>query len=210
MTVGTAEVTYSYVGFCSTSYPASATKPTSAGTYSVTATVAADSNHSSASSSATDFTIGLATATVTLSNLNQTYDGTPKSVTVTTVPDGLAVEVTYDPTPPMALGSYAVVATVTDPNYAGTASGTLVITPASVTHSVPLVVGWNLISFNVHPENTAIATVLSSIDGNYDLVYAWDATGGQAAVPEIGWALPPGIPGTPLPRWMRARATGSA
>jgi hypothetical protein len=50
------------------------------------------------------------------------------------------------------------------------------ITPASVTHSIPLVVGWNLISFNVHPDNTAIATVLSNIDGKYDLVYAWDAT----------------------------------
>ncbi len=65
---------------------------------------------------------------------------------------------------------------MTDPNYTGTASGTLVITQAISTHSIPLVVGWNLISFSVHPEDTATTTVLSSIDGNYDLVYAWDAT----------------------------------
>ncbi|MBI5965683.1 MAG: hypothetical protein HY863_19575, partial [Chloroflexi bacterium] len=35
---------------------------------------------------------------------------------------------------------------------------------------------WNLISFSLNPENTDVATVLSSIDGNYDLIYAWDAS----------------------------------
>ena len=101
-----------------------------------------------------DFTITPATATVILDNLTQTYDATPKSVTVTTVPAGLPVAVTYDgsPTPPTALGSYAVVASVTDPNYSGTANGTLIIEQAISTHSIPLVVGWNLVSFNVHPE----------------------------------------------------------
>ncbi|MBK8419008.1 MAG: hypothetical protein IPL17_09205 [Anaerolineales bacterium] len=89
---------------------------------------------------------------------------------------GLTVSFTYDgsATAPINIGSYAVTATVTDLNYTGTANGTLVILPA--THSIPLTVGWNLVSFNVHPTNTDIATVLSSIDGNYDLVYAWDAT----------------------------------
>ena len=46
----------------------------------------------------------------------------------------------------------------------------------TLTHSISLVAGWNLISFNIHPENTDVAAVLSSIDGNYDLLYAWDAT----------------------------------
>jgi uncharacterized repeat protein (TIGR02543 family) len=49
-----------------------------------------------------------------------------------------------------------------------------------ITHSISLMSGWNLISFNVHPASTAISTVLSSIAGNYDLVYAWDATGGHS------------------------------
>nr|MCU0782169.1 MBG domain-containing protein [Akkermansiaceae bacterium] len=68
--------------------------------------------------------------TVTLGNLAQTYDGLPKPVSVTTDPPGLAVAVTYDgsDTPPTEVGEYAVVATVTDPNYLGSASGTLVIT----------------------------------------------------------------------------------
>jgi hypothetical protein len=47
-------------------------------------------------------------------------------------------------------------------------------------HSISLVSGWNLISFNLVPVNTNIATVLSSIAGNYDLVYAWDATVGSS------------------------------
>ena len=125
-----------------------------------------------------NFTITSKPATVTLDNLNQVYDGTPKSVTVTTVPAGLPVEVTYagSLTPPTAVNSYEVVATITDPNYSGTASGTLVITEATSTQSIALIPGWNLISFNVHPEDTTTTTVLSSIDGNYDLVYAWDAT----------------------------------
>ena len=68
------------------SYPASATKPTSAGTYSVTATVAADSNYSSASSSATDFTIGLASSTVTVTGPTSfTYTGLPQGPSTSTV-----------------------------------------------------------------------------------------------------------------------------
>jgi hypothetical protein len=53
--------------------------------------------------------------------------------------------------------------------------GTFTITAAS--HIIPLAEGWNLVSFNLEPVNTDITAVLSSIDGDYDLVYAWDATG---------------------------------
>ena len=81
------------------------------------------------------------TALVTLGNLAQTYEGTAKAVTVTTTPAGLAVAVTYDGlgTVPTNAGSYAVVATITDPNYSGTASGTLLVAraPATVTVSCP-------------------------------------------------------------------------
>ena len=60
----------------------------------------------------------------------------------------------------------------------GTASGTLVI---YATHGLTLVPGWNLVSFNLHPTNTDIAAVLASLGTNYDLVYAWDATGGHSS-----------------------------
>jgi pectin methylesterase-like acyl-CoA thioesterase len=77
------------------------------------------------------------TAALTLGNLNQTFTGAPIVPTVSTDPSGLNVNVTYNgsPTPPTALGSYNVVATIDDPVYQGTASGTLVISPvfASVT-----------------------------------------------------------------------------
>jgi len=57
--------TYSYVGVSPTIYAASSTEPTAAGTYTVTATVAADGNYGSASSSATAFSIEKATQTIT-------------------------------------------------------------------------------------------------------------------------------------------------
>ncbi len=71
-------------------------------------------------------------AQVTLSNLVPTYNGTPKSATVTTVPAGLTYTVIYagSPTPPTNVGSYAVVATVVDAVETGSASGTLVIKKA--------------------------------------------------------------------------------
>ena len=53
----TGAVTYSYVGVNGTSYSASATQPTNAGSYTVTANVAADANYNAASSSATAFSI---------------------------------------------------------------------------------------------------------------------------------------------------------
>ena len=62
------------------------------------------------------------------------FDGQPQLASVTTVPDGLAVDVTYNgsATLPVATGSYVVAATVDDANYQGLASGTLVIKSAQL------------------------------------------------------------------------------
>ena len=121
-----------------------------------------------------NFTITPAAATISLSGLSHIYDGTPKSVTITTNPAGLTYSVTYNGSPvaPSAAGNYTIVATITDPNYTGSASGTMVI---SAFHSIDLVAGWNLVSFSLHPTSTVVADVLSSVSGNYDLVYAWNA-----------------------------------
>ncbi|HEY4354456.1 MAG TPA: MBG domain-containing protein [Acidobacteriaceae bacterium] len=95
-------------------------------------------------------TSAVTAASVMLGNLSQTYTGSPLPITVTTVPAGLAVSVTYNgsATVPTAAGSYAVVATITDPSYSGSASGTLVIAqavptvtwaaPASITYGTAL------------------------------------------------------------------------
>src|SRR5690348_7949861 len=79
--------TFSYSGTGSTSYGPSSTKPTNAGSYTVTATVAAsaDGNYTSATSSATPFTINKAptTTTVTINGGPFTYTGlaqTPATV----------------------------------------------------------------------------------------------------------------------------------
>ena len=82
-----------------------------------------------ASASGLDYSLK-GVAAVTLTGLSQTYDGTVKSVMVSTVPAGLAVTITYSGTP-VAAGSYAVVASVADPRYTGSFSGTLVIAPAA-------------------------------------------------------------------------------
>ena len=155
-------------------YEGSSIGPINAGSYLVIATIDNANYEGTASNT---LVIEKATATVTLDGLNHTYNGTPKSATVTTAPAGLPVNVTYagSTTPPSALGSYEVVATVTNPNYTGSAIGTLIIAQATATHSISLEPGWNLVSFNVQPTSTVIATVLSSLTGNYDLVYAWNA-----------------------------------
>jgi hypothetical protein len=82
-----------------------------------------------------NLTVTKATATVTLGTLNFTYDGTAKGTTATTSPAGLTVNITYDgsPTAPTNAGSYPVATAVNDPNYQGTANGTLTISKASQT-----------------------------------------------------------------------------
>jgi hypothetical protein len=70
---------------------------------------------------------------VAITNVTQTYSGTPRPVTVTTTPAGLATSVTYNgsATIPVLPGTYAVAATVTAPYYAGSATGTLTIDKAT-------------------------------------------------------------------------------
>ena len=105
-----------------------------AGSYptGVGATFAGDSGNGPSSNTAS-LSIDKATATLALDagTLNQNFDGTPKSVTVTSTPPGLSgISVTYDgsPTAPSAAGSYAISATLSNTNYQATpATGTLVI-----------------------------------------------------------------------------------
>ena len=117
-------------------YNGSATAPTNAGSYAVVATVA-DANYFGSASDT--LVIAKAAATVTLGGLSATYNGAPHAASVTTAPAGLAVAVTYDGsgTAPANAGSYHVVAAVTDPNYAGGASDTLVIAAAAQTITFP-------------------------------------------------------------------------
>jgi uncharacterized repeat protein (TIGR03803 family) len=119
------------------------------------------------------FNIAKRTATLALSNLNRTFDGTPKSATVTTTPSGLSVvTVTYNgsTTAPSAVGSYAVVASLVNDDYqAANATGTLVISPSavSVTLSASSVAGGTSVTATVMldspaPNGGAVVALTSS------------------------------------------------
>ncbi len=110
-------------------YDGSPDAPTGAGNYAVVASL---SNDNCQGSNATGtLAISKAAATIALSNLAQTYDGSPKQATATTNPAALpGVTILYDgsATAPSSVGSHAVVASLTNANYAATdATGNLVI-----------------------------------------------------------------------------------
>jgi hypothetical protein len=102
------------------------------GTTTITASQGGNGSYNPAPDVSQPLTVNKATATVTLSNLSATYDGTAKAVTATTSPAGLTVVITYagSPTEPIAAGDYVVAATVNDANYEGSAAGTLIIAKA--------------------------------------------------------------------------------
>jgi hypothetical protein len=110
-------------------YNGSTDAPVNAGAYTVVAMA-----QSPASGSATNtLVISPASATVTLSGLAATYNGSAQTATVTTSPAGLATTTTYNGSAaaPVNAGCFAVQSTINDSNYTGSATGTLVISPAT-------------------------------------------------------------------------------
>jgi hypothetical protein len=106
-----------------------ATSSSNAGAYAITVSGGVSSNYEFNYVNGT-LTINKATALVELSNMEQEADGSPKSPTVTTDPAGLTYTLTFNgsATVPSSPGSYAVVATINETNYEGSASGTFDIT----------------------------------------------------------------------------------
>jgi hypothetical protein len=95
--------------------------------YTVTAIYSGDSAYIGSTNT---LTVSHAAASVTLGNLSQTSDGTPKSATAITTPSGLTVILTYNGSTnaPINAGTYQVIGTVSDPVYVGSATNNLVIT----------------------------------------------------------------------------------
>src|SRR5262249_42055078 len=110
-------------------YSGSTNAPTNAGSYLVLGSVD-DALYQGSATAA--LTISQAVATVTLGNLSQTYDGTPRIVSAVTSPPDLPVSFTYNslPTPPINAGSYTVIGTISDGNYRGSATNTLAVSQA--------------------------------------------------------------------------------
>ena len=144
-------------------YDGSSAVPVNAGTYAVVGTVS-DNNYTGGASGS--LVIGKAAATVTLGGLTAIYDGTPKSATATTDPAGHAVTLTYNGSSalPVDAGSYAVVATVNDSNYAGAGSGMLVIQASSVeswkpVHFTPAEITAGLAADDADPDGDGVTNL---------------------------------------------------
>jgi hypothetical protein len=116
-----------------------------------------------------------APATVTLGNLTQTYTGGALMPTVTTVPAVSSIILTG--APDTNAGQYQVTASVSDPKYIGSASGTFTINQLTPTISVT---GGNIPCDGNPHAATATATGLAgaSVAGSFSFIY-----NGGAAVP---------------------------
>ncbi len=187
VTVSPVGATYSVTGTASA---------TGAASYSVTAT--ATGNYTGTNTA--PWSIAKASATVTLSNLVHTYNGTPQGATVTTVPASLATSVTYNGStpPPTNAGSYATVATITDPNYTGSTSGTLTINPQAASFTVsPLMFTFNgtaqgptITATPAGATFSTTGTTLATSTGSYSLTAT--ATGNYTGTSGVkGWSINP-------------------
>lgn len=113
------------------SYAGSADAPVHAGSYAVVASVV-DANYFGSATGT--LVVQKAPVSLSLGALEQVYDGSPKSITVAGLPSGASASILYDGSEqaPTAAGSYAVAASVSSPDYSGSASGQLVIAKAKV------------------------------------------------------------------------------
>ncbi|HEU0185818.1 MAG TPA: LamG-like jellyroll fold domain-containing protein [Blastocatellia bacterium] len=114
--------------------------PAATGAFAAAITAA---NNTGLATTTLNIEIAKAAAAVTFDNIRQVYDGAPKLVIATTVPAALNVVITYNggDTPPIYPGEHAVVATVNDANFAGSASGILVIRATALVRHAPIVNG---------------------------------------------------------------------
>ncbi len=118
--------------------------PTAAGSYTVTLGA---SNDAGTGTETLDVTIAPAPVIISLPDpsgpfgaaIKLAYDGAPRAVEVLTDPPGIPVTVTYNGSTevPTLPGTYHVVVTSNDPNYAGSAEGTLVITVTALVRHAP-------------------------------------------------------------------------
>src|SRR5439155_5116109 len=142
-------------------YDQSPTPPTNAGSYAVLASVNNDNYQGSVSGT---LLISKAAATITLTGLTHTYDGSAKSATATTSPEGLSgVTIKYDgsATAPTGPGSYSVVATLDNTNYDGSTTGTLMISKAATSITLS-----NLAqTYDGSPKSTTATTIPADLSG---------------------------------------------
>lgn len=162
--------------YTSTTYNGSSTAPTEPGTYSVVVTSVdrwdPENGEPDYVGSATGtLTITKAPASVALMNLSQTYNGAPKSVTASTTPGGLVVDVTYNgsTTLPTNAGSYTAIATIFNAHYSGTVTETFTISKASAAVSIS--------STSYTYDGSAKSVATSTIPAGLTVALTYDGSG---------------------------------
>ncbi len=92
-----------------------------------------DTNNYTSATATVQLNVLKASPVVTLSGLNVIYDGSPKPITVTTTPSPLATTVLYNgsSTAPTTAGTYNVLVTINDLDYASTTNAVLNIAKAT-------------------------------------------------------------------------------
>jgi len=130
-------VLFAASGACTSTFGDPVITITGTGTCMVTASQDGDILFAAATPVTLTVNVEKATATVTFDagTLSQTYSGSLKTVSATTAPVGLAVDVSITGTAQDA-GDYPVTATINDDNYTGSASGTLTIAKADATFAI--------------------------------------------------------------------------
>jgi formylglycine-generating enzyme required for sulfatase activity len=147
---------------------------TASGTVTVRARQAGNTLYDAATPMLQSITVNKAAASVEIFNLTRTYDGLPQTPSATTSPPGLSVSYTYDggSAAPTGAGSYAVIASISDPRYAGSDTETFVVGKATQAIDFP-------------PLANALANVsvpLSATGGGSGLPVTFEVTDGPASV----------------------------
>lgn len=135
-------------------YDGSPTAPSAVGSYSVHIEIV-NGNYSGSKDVTLEITAP--SAAITITNLLQTYDGTAKSVTITTIPGSLPYDITYNGLSVSSVtnaGSYTVIATLNDGVHEGADTAILVIQKANP------VLAW------INPQPVQAGTQLSSTQLN--------------------------------------------
>ena len=147
-------------------YAGSYVAPSNAGSYAVVATVV-EAGYSGGATGT--LTIAKAAAGVTLTNLVQTYDGTARPAAAVCVP-AVSYALTYDGSPaaPTNAGSYTVLAAVTDANYQGGATGTLVVAKAEADVSFD--------TLTAYYDGTGQAAAVSTVPADLAVALTYDGS----------------------------------
>lgn len=148
-------------------YDGNSIPPTDVGTYLVNATVN-DTNYVGWTSAMMTILPDTAEVVFDITTLAQVYDGATKVVSASTVPADLTLTYAFI-NDPIDVGQYEVTATVTDPNYVGSATDTLTINPA------PAIVNFDSLSLTQTYNGTSLMAAATTDPAGLNLLYTYSS-----------------------------------